>query len=333
MTAPRPTVICVTPVKNEAWIMERFLACASTWADHIVIADQGSTDGTRAIAAACPKVHLVDFPSEAFDEPQRRRALLEAARRIPGPRLIVSLDADEILSANWETSPEWATVLRAAPGTVVAFRLVNIAGDLESGWTIDWNFFFAYMDDGAMNEGEDIHPPRLPMPPDAPRLLLRDIRVLHYAMADLGRYDSRQRWYQCYEILRNKPRRNVALYRMYHHHEAPTVPRLPLRPEWTDGYKRRGIDVTSIVRESAFRWDRLVLGFFEEHGTRRFRRINIWRPDWTRIARDEGLDGVDTRDPRSRIDRMVFRYLDATQPRRHTRMIRWMDRLLHGLGW
>jgi hypothetical protein len=170
------------------------------------------------------------------------------------------------------------------------------------------------------------------MPPAAPRILLRDIRVLHYAMTDLGRYDSRQRWYQCYELLREKPRRNVALYRMYHHHEAPGN-RITIRAEWLDGYKQRGIDVTSIAREGKLRWDRLVLELFAEHGTTRFRRINIWRPDWTEIARREGFEGTDARDPRSWIDRLVFRYLRATQKRRHTRMIRWTDRLLHGLGW
>jgi len=38
--------ICITPVRNEAWIIERFLAAARTWATTVVIADQGSSDGT-----------------------------------------------------------------------------------------------------------------------------------------------------------------------------------------------------------------------------------------------------------------------------------------------
>ncbi len=330
--ASRPTVICVTPVKDEAWILERFLQCASRWADHIVIADQGSTDSSRAIAKSFPKVRVIDYPPTAFDEPQRRRALLDEARRIPGPRLIIALDADEVLSANHETSPEWQTALNAQPGTVIGFRLVNIAGDLKNGWNIDWDFFFGYMDDGALNSGEDIHPPRLPRPAAAPQLLLRDIRVLHYAMVDLVRYESRQRWYQCYELLRDKPRRNIALYRMYHHHEAPGE-RLPLPAEWIEAYRRDGIDMTSISRTGRFRWDRLVLELFAEHGAARFSRVDIWRPDWGELARQEGLSGVAIGDPRSWADRIMFRYLRATQKRRNTRIIRWTDRLLHGLGW
>ena len=38
----KPTVVCLTPVKNEAWILDRFLKCAGLWAEHIIIADQGA---------------------------------------------------------------------------------------------------------------------------------------------------------------------------------------------------------------------------------------------------------------------------------------------------
>jgi hypothetical protein len=33
------TVICIVPVKNEAWILGNFLTCAQKWADHIIVAD------------------------------------------------------------------------------------------------------------------------------------------------------------------------------------------------------------------------------------------------------------------------------------------------------
>ena len=44
----RAKVICMTPVKNEEWIMERFLAAASLWADCIIVADQHSQDRTAS---------------------------------------------------------------------------------------------------------------------------------------------------------------------------------------------------------------------------------------------------------------------------------------------
>src|SRR4051812_45117660 len=116
----RPQVVCLTPVKDEAWILERFLAAASVWADHIVVADQGSTDGSRTIAARFEKVKLVENKSEGYDEGARQRLLLETARAVvPGPRVLIALDADEALTAGATASPEWRRILESAPGTVL----------------------------------------------------------------------------------------------------------------------------------------------------------------------------------------------------------------------
>ncbi|MEI8105115.1 MAG: hypothetical protein WCH31_04635 [Actinomycetes bacterium] len=37
------TFICATTMRNEAWILPRFLACAALWADSVVLVDDGST--------------------------------------------------------------------------------------------------------------------------------------------------------------------------------------------------------------------------------------------------------------------------------------------------
>jgi len=51
-------------VKNEESVMQRCLDCVGKWADEIIVVDTGSTDRTKEIAAACPKVKLYD--SEHF---------------------------------------------------------------------------------------------------------------------------------------------------------------------------------------------------------------------------------------------------------------------------
>jgi len=53
-------------VKNEESVMQRCLDCVSMWADEIIIVDTGSTDRTKEIAAAHPKVKLYD--SEHFNK-------------------------------------------------------------------------------------------------------------------------------------------------------------------------------------------------------------------------------------------------------------------------
>jgi len=81
----KPTVICLTPIKNESWILDRFIQCASLWADHIIIADQQSTDESRVIAGRYSKVTLIENSSATYSEKERQQLLLEAARKIPGP--------------------------------------------------------------------------------------------------------------------------------------------------------------------------------------------------------------------------------------------------------
>ena len=44
-------LVVLTPVKNEAWILERFLRVCNDFADAIIIADQSSTDGSRDVIA------------------------------------------------------------------------------------------------------------------------------------------------------------------------------------------------------------------------------------------------------------------------------------------
>ena len=119
-------VICVTPVRNEAWILERFLTSASLWADRIVVADQGSEDASRDIALRFPKVTLLENPSDRYDEVARQRLLIDEARATPGRRLIVALDADEALTwRSWETE-EWDALRHAPEGTVASFEWVDL---------------------------------------------------------------------------------------------------------------------------------------------------------------------------------------------------------------
>ncbi len=327
-------LICLTPVKNEAWILERFLRCASLWADHIIVADQGSEDDTVAIATRFPKVTVVENRDPAYDEGRRQRLLLEAARRIEGPRTLVALDADEALTANWADSPEWQAVRAAPAGTVLRFRWVNLRPDMESGWVTPHDIPFGFVDDGSPHGGEALHSQRLPAPPGAPSLLLRDLKVLHYQYTDWPRMESKQRWYQCWEVVNRPGQRPANVYRRYHQMDGVRAGEVrPLRPEWLAGYQRQGIDMTSVLREGLYRWDGEVVKLLARYGAEAFRRLDIWDVDWARLGELHGLPGDHCHDPRGALDRAVLWWLRRTQgryTRPHLRALQW---LLRFVGW
>lgn len=313
----KPTVICLTPVKNEIWILDRFLKCASLWADHIIIADQSSDDGSREIALSYPKVTLIDNPSPTFNEPERQRFLLEAARHIPGPRLLIALDSDEFLTSDFMSSPEWGTIIKAPKGTVICFQMPVILPDLRSYWMPKYTLSIGFMDDGSGHIGRKIHSPRIPIPDQATTITLRDIKIMHYVGVDSEKWKSKHLWYQCWECLNQPQNRPISIYRRYHRNDVVPVNEIkPMPKEWLSGYEQQGIDMTSIHREGFFNTDKQVLEFLIEYGPARFKRIAIWDVDWTKIYErmNHNAPPVDFSDPRSRFDRYIHRWLKKTQP-------------------
>ena len=334
--ATRPTIICLTPVKNEAWILDRFLQCASVWADHIIIADQGSEDGSTEIARRYPKVVLLENRSGSYNEKERQAMLLAAARNFPEPRLLITLDADEVLTANFMSCPEWNTVVRAAVGTVIYFRWVNLRPDLQSYWSPDSYYAWGFVDDGSEHAGSMMHSPRVPVPPGAPKLKLRNIRVLHYQYTKWERMESKHRWYQCLERVNQPLQSAIEIYRQYHHMNAiPSGEIHSIQEEWVSGYEQKGIDMTSIREEAAYWWDREVLAMFARHTPKAFRREDIWGVDWSGLLKKTKPNdsSITCRDPRSPFDKLVHRWLRKTQPVYHKKWVKLVDKTLANFGW
>ena len=333
----RPQVICLTPVRNEAWVLERFLHCASMWADRIIVADQGSDDGSRAIAQRFPKVELIDNTARHFNELDRQKLLIAAARQIPGTKLLIALDADEILTATVFSSAEWRMVLGAMPGTIINFQLPNILPDRRTYYTYPREFTFGFMDDGTPHDGPQIHSPRLPRPEERPRISLREIKVMHLARMDDRRFRSRIRWYQCWEMLQGQQVADgrwgslAQLYRDYHR-EYFVADRLvrPLPQHWITGY---GIDLLSVPDREYYRWDKEILDYFATYGTARFSKLSIWDVDWDAMFRRvHGRPSpISLRDPRSWFERRVHAWLEGTQaPYSHGGApLPWPSRLRH----
>lgn len=337
--AQKPTIICLTPVRNERWILERFLASASLWADHIIVLDQCSDDGSKEIAERFPKVTLIDNNSPQYDEGARQRLLLNAARNIPGKRLLFALDADEALTGNWTQSVEWEQLQNLSDGAVIFMDWVNVHPHFKDCWIPTSPIPYGFMDNGIEHRGTAIHSTRLPCPENACKVVLKDIKLLHFQYINWERMKSKQRWYQVWEYLHTPNKRPITLYRQYHHMDArPPEEMHPFRKEWLAEYERRGIDWMALQEESKapfYWWDRELVNLFLEHGTRKFRKLNLWDVDWEQKAKLMGLNvppGA-LADPRTPFEKRVHRWLAATQAKRMDPKIRTIQRMLRLLGW
>ncbi len=320
-SSAKPTFICVTPVKDEAWILERFLRCASVWADHIVIADQQSRDATREIARQFERVRLIDNPIPRYDEAGRQKLLLEAARKLPlvaetNKRLIMALDADEALTGNFLRSPEWMTVQNAGPGSVICFNWVNIRPNFRSGWIPEVDLPLGYMDDGAEHQGTVLHNWRVPTPAGAPRIVCHDIKILHYQYSDWQRMKSKHRWYQCFERITNQQKSAIDIFRQYHHmYAVPDKQVANIDPKWFQIYSDMGIDMTSVTKQTSYYWDVQIADWLNEHGAEKFAQLDIWQVDYEAVfmaAHDVG-PAQSLQDPRTPEQRETIAWLRKTQ--------------------
>lgn len=335
----RPVVACLVPVWNEAWILERFLEQASRWADRIVVADQGSTDGSFEIARRHPKVMLADDVSptggddDALDvfraHRRARQQLLHAARELPSPRVLVALDADEALTADAWTTAEWSDAVAAPPGTAIRMPWINLLPGCRRAWVPREPIAFGLVDADDGEVGDLLPAQRLPIRSGAPTLDLGTVGVLHFQYLDQPRMRAKQRWYQCLERVEYPDKRPAEIYRQYHHMDAwPSDEMHPVDPASIG-------DVAPVVVDgggSIDQWHRRVLELMRDHRPDAFRRVDIWDVDWESEARRLRVDAEAVPSP-SALDRLVLRYLRYAQPRRRSPAVRGVSRALRALGW
>ncbi len=334
MTRP---IICITPVKNEAWILELFLSAASRWADHIVLADQQSTDESRTIAGRYPKVEVVDNPTQGYNESNYRRIPMARARELATNAVIVSIDSDEILSPAAEAFVRSLAEGNAASGESFKLPWINIREGLTHYWsTLD--FPVIYVDDGSELEGRIIHSDRIPGASKAKQVPDPNACLLHLQYLNMYRYNSKQRWYQAFEAL-NKPERSFLwIYRGYHHYDQVLDSQLqPLPTNWLpaeDGIRDRIVTLSDIKGDPLW-WDLQMLEWFEHWGSGRFSKIDLWDFDWNGLINQCDLpwSGPPVKDPRSWWGKKVFSYLKHTQPIAGRKWVKLTDKCLKLIGW
>ena len=268
-------IIALIPIKNEDWILESSLTNISRWADHIIIADQMSTDHSREICKKFPKVTLIDNLNEGHSNKVRWQ-LLDEARKIEGNNLIVCIDADEILVpdtfANKEVFKKYALGQRFEIPWIQLWKSPS-QYRTDSGWD-ELTKQFAFIDDRVMDyERSEVindHTARIPSSPLP--LIHLDSALLHLEYVPFKKSQIKQAWYRCSELIAGKrsARRINTTY-------APTLDSTQVKTKEVPATWNKGITFPEGLAETTSTWHReTILKWFDQYGIEFFEPLDIW---------------------------------------------------------
>lgn len=325
-------VICLTPVKNEAWIIDSFLMATSMWADHIIIADQNSYDFTRDLALKYEKVDIFDNKEKKYNELSRQRMLIDYAREKYGNNnILIALDADEIL-VNFHDNPEWQLLHTLPESTSVCFPWLNVLpGNKEYFNSAGKVNLFAYIDDGVHHNGQEMHSLRVPSGNST--VTFNSIKILHYQYLFKDRQYAKHRWYECLEKIKYPNKSSLDIYRMYHHIDVVNYEKLKIDSSWFNGFGTRAIDIVNIQDDGFHWWNKEVCLMFEKYGASHFSKQYIWYFDWSGSYKKYlGLD-KEVVYPGRLLDKLILKWLNKTQNKKHLLPIRAVDKLIRMSGW
>lgn len=281
-------IIVLTPVKNEAWILEQFLRSASLFADCIIVADQKSTDESRNICAKFPKVQLIENKADRYDEASRQVLLIETARQLfpNDKRIFFCLDADELFSADSLTFGEsWNRIKSLKQGTSIYIEKPDILYGINR--CVRWrdNYFpIGYIDDGLSHTAKTIHSKRIPENPEGEDVYIDDIKILHFAHSRRNVQSAKLRYYSILENINQSKAFYVRRYAypcFYDENKTYPAENIETMPEeWLKEYDKLGIDLRHLD-DPIYSWhDFEILGAFKKYGLKKFYQDDIWEFDW-----------------------------------------------------
>lgn len=314
----------MTPIRNEAWVLDVFLKITSIWADFIIIADQNSTDGSREIALNYPKVILVENKSLDFNEAERQKMLIDKAREIEGDKILFGLDADEIFAANYCVTEDWQKILNSKPGDVFWFKWAEIRPDLKTYWKSEKTYYpWVFHDDGVephSNYVRNMHSMRIPYPIEEKHMFYVDeFLVLHLAYLNSFRVNAKRRFYKFVDWSLNH-RSIIKLSRSYAQHK--TDPIYPLNDYMLYTIGKHSVDFFNLVDKSStkFWFDEYIVDRFGNYPKEKISKLDIWQKDFCEI--------YNIKDNRSLFIKLVHYYLNLTVEISNAFVIKAIDKIL-----
>jgi glycosyltransferase involved in cell wall biosynthesis len=267
--------IVLLPVKNEAWILESSLKNFSTFADHIIIADQHSTDDSIDIYKRFPKVSVINN-DELGHGNRVRWSLLDEARKIDGNNLIICIDADEMISRD---AVEYIKSISEKATEPIAFQFSwiqlwkTISKYRVDGVWKDNKKTIAFIDDRKVDYARNFvindHTSRIPQIDNI--VSVERYPLLHFQYVAFEQNQIKQSWYRCSEFMRGLPAKKINL--KYSVTNESSLTELKDTPgEWFSGLTTEFIS----IKQSDTWYFKEILAWFNEKGVEFFEPLDIW---------------------------------------------------------
>lgn len=197
-------------VKNEALLLEEILPEWETYPiDHFVFFDDNSTDGTVDVIKEqleSDRYTIIRGPDKEFHEARNRSTMLEYSREINEADIVISIDADELLSEC--LIDDFDAIMRHSLDNKVYLFQWNLVNGLTH-YRTDPSYFGNYRDfifplkhtnKFDMTLG-NYHSPRTPTI-NLPASRLDDkYGFVHLQSVDVRFYALKQLWYKIYEYV------------------------------------------------------------------------------------------------------------------------------------
>lgn len=322
----RPLMIVMTPVRNEAWVLNAFLKATSLWADYIIIADQMSTDGSREIYKKFPKVKVIDNTLEKMYMSETRKLLFEEAKKIEGDKILFALDADEFLSGDFMHTKAWDRILHSKPNDCFCWSWMNLKGDDVQKYSIHEKYFWAVHVSDSSWDGifpdRVIHEWRLPWPKEADEnhtIYIDDFFSIHFARVNQLRQMNKERFYKVSSLPVKERYSKVSIIRQYRP-EYLTYYDVPADAYCT--YQEKGVDIWDLVNlkdEGDYYTDEIIK-CFKENGAKYYSWLDIWDKDWCE------RNGIDN--PQKWYHRLFISYMKKTMPYCKSIWVKFIDKFL-----
>lgn len=275
-------IVALLPVKNEDWILPTTLKPLCEISDHIIAADQFSTDNTKTILSNEEKVTIIQNEEIVHSNKVRWRLLDESRKLFGENNIIINLDADEIIPPKLfykklkQIQQYPAGTLFSAQWTQL-WRSINMYRSDDGVWNPKKNRkIFLFRDNGKQQYSNEFilndHTSRVPTI-NTGKIINLNIPLIHFQFVNWDRSQIKQVWYKCSEKINGiDPKKINEKY--YHSTNENNLQLSKTKSKWFKNLEVNKSIENSLIIETWYYKE--IKDMFLKHGKDEFRELDIW---------------------------------------------------------